>query len=360
MNKDLQIADLCVTAETPIHDAVKCIDRSGRISLAVVVDEDRQLVCVLTDGDIRRAILRGVSLDAKVSELLPIKSLMPNSKAVTALVGTDHAALLRIMQERAVRQLPLVDEQGRVVDIVLQSDLLPEALEGWQAVIMAGGFGTRLMPFTEHTPKPMLPVGGRPLMEHLVEQLQKAGIRRVSVSTHYKAEKISDHFGDGAAFGVDINYLNEERPLGTCGSLRLMPQPDTPLLVVNGDILTGIDFRKMLEYHREHGAALTVAVNLYAVKVPYGVVDCEGSRVTALREKPEVKFFVNAGIYLLEPSLYQHIPDGEHFNMTDLIQKIMQTGGVVVSFPVHEYWQDIGQHPDYARAQEHVLEGRVA
>ena len=347
-------ADLCIGPGTSVREAINCIDRSGRISLALLVDGRGQLVSVLTDGDVRRGILRKIQLDDPVAELLPIKALMPNSEPVTAPVGTDHATLLRLMQQRSVRQVPLVDELNRVVDIVLLRDLLPEVAGGLQAVIMAGGFGTRLRPLTEHLPKPMLPVGDRPLMERIIEQLQQAGIRRINITTHFKPEKIVEHFGNGAAFGVDINYVNEDMPLGTGGALSLMPTPTTPILVVNGDVLTGIDYLQMLDYHQEHQAVMTVAANLHTIKVPYGVIDSDGSHITGLREKPEIRVFVNAGIYLIEPAAYEFIPANGHFNMTELIERLIAAGQPVVSFPIREYWLDIGQHADYERAEEMV------
>lgn len=351
--------NLCITTSVTIRDAIKCIDRSGAISLALLLDEQGKLRSVLTDGDIRRGILHRLSLDASVLELLPIKEKMPNSKAVTAPVGTDHVTLLKIMQEKAVRQLPLVDEKEKVVDIVLLRDLLPEVTSGLQAVIMAGGMGKRLSPLTDELPKPMLPVGGRPLLERIVAQLQQAGIHRVNITTHYKPEKIVEHFGTGSAFGVDIHYVNEDRPLGTGGALRLMPQQDMPILVVNGDVLTGIDFRQMLEYHKDYSADITVAVNLHTIQVPYGVVDCEESKITGVREKPEIKLFVNAGIYLLEPSVYEFIPENDHFNMPELVEQLIKAGRTVVSFPIREYWMDIGQHKDYAQAQEDIVRESV-
>lgn len=357
MNKP-SFAELCIAPSATIRDAMKCIDRSGAISLALLVDEQGKLLSVLTDGDIRRGILHRLTLDAPVVDLLPIKALMPNAQAVTASIGTNHATLLRMMQEKGVRQLPLVNEQDKVVDIVLLRDLLPQVTSNLQAVIMAGGFGTRLLPLTEEVPKPMLPVGGRPLIERIVQQLQQAGIHRLNITTHYKPEKIVEHFGSGSAFGVDINYVNEDLPLGTGGALRLMARPDSPFLVVNGDVLTGIDYRQMLEYHKDHGADMTVAVNLHSIKVPYGVVDSDGSRITGLREKPDLTLFVNAGIYLLEPTVYNYIPENEHFNMTDLIQCLIEAERPVVSFPIREYWLDVGQHPDYERAQDDLKSGR--
>lgn len=353
----LSLEELQIKPSAAIRDVIECIDRSGRISLAILVDDNCALLAVLTDGDIRRGILHGLSLDASASELLPLKATLPNSVPVTAPYGTDRAVLLKLMQEKGVRQVPLLDAQRRVVDIVLLRDLMPESPAALQAVIMAGGFGKRLRPLTDNIPKPMLPIAGRPVMERLIEQLQQAGIRRVNVSTHYKPEKIIEHFGNGAAFGVEISYLNEEQPLGTGGALSLMPVPDTPVLVVNGDVVSGIDFGRMLEYHQDNQAEMTVAVTAHTIKVPYGVIDQgEGGRITGLREKPEFTLFVNAGIYLLEPTTYQFVPRGCHFNMTDLIERLISQQRTVVSFPIREYWLDIGQHADYEQAQELMKE----
>jgi dTDP-glucose pyrophosphorylase/CBS domain-containing protein len=356
------IKTLEITRDAKVREALACIDRSGRISLALLVDEAGCMITVLSDGDIRRGILHGIGLEACVMDLLPLKATLPNPDPVIAPVGTSKKALLTLMQSKGVRQVPLVDDRRRVVDIVLLRDLLPNDTTDLQAVIMAGGFGTRLRPLTDQIPKPMLPVAGRPLMERLVEQLQLAGIRRVNVTTHYKPEKIVEHFGDGSAFGVEITYVNEERPLGTGGALSLMPPPSTPVLVVNGDVLSGIDYRKMLEYHQDHQADMTVAVTAHLIKVPYGVIDQgEGAKVIGVREKPEFQLFVNAGIYLLEPSTYQHVPQNTHFNMTDLVERLIAEGRTVISYPIREYWLDIGRHADYEQAQELLKEtGTVA
>jgi NDP-sugar pyrophosphorylase family protein len=222
------------------------------------------------------------------------------------------------------------------------------------AVIMAGGYGTRLRPLTDDMPKPMLPVGDRPLLERTVRRLREAGIQDVRVTTHYLGDRIASHFGDGKAFGVDITYLNEDRPLGTAGALALVNRPAGPLLVMNGDILTNLNFHALLAFHREHRADATVAVRKYDLTVPYGVVECEGTQVKALQEKPTERFLVNAGIYLLEPTVLGCIPPGERFDMTELIQVLLQQGRTVVSFPIVEYWLDIGRAEDYERAQSDV------
>ena len=223
--------------------------------------------------------------------------------------------------------------------------------------MMAGGFGTRLRPLTEDLPKPMLPLGSRPLLELIVEQLRDAGIRRLNVATHYKGEVISEHFKDGQDFGVDIRYVKENQPLGTVGALSLLEESDEPLLVINGDILTRVDFRAMHNFHREHGADLTIAVRQYDMRVPYGVVDTDGVAVRGISEKPVLKQFINAGIYLLSPTVKRMIPNGEPYDIPDLIQLLLKEGRTVVSFPVREYWLDIGEAGQYDQAQSDIANG---
>ena len=354
----VDLKSLLVNHDDSIRDVMTCIDRNAK-GLALVVDEEHYLIGTVTDGDIRRAILAKVNLEEPITELLARKAGSPYPQPATAPVGTERAALLQLMQERSVRHVPLMDGDGHVVDLAMLDELLPEQVLPSRAVIMAGGFGTRLRPLTEELPKAMLPVGNRPLMERIVEQLCQAGIRRVSVTTHYMPEKIVKHFGDGSNFGVELSYVPEDRPLGTAGALGLMKAPQEPMLVINGDILTQVNFRAMLDYHREHKADLTVAVRKYDLDVPYGVVESDGSFVQGLTEKPSFSFFVNAGIYLLEPSVHSYIPHGQHFDMTDLIQRLLEEKRPVANFPIVEYWLDIGLHADYKQAQEDIKNGRL-
>jgi len=341
-----------VGPDQTIRETIVCIDRNCKC-IALVVDTERRLIGTVTDGDIRRAILAGTNLDLPVQQLLKQRTSPLYRKPTTANMGTPPADLIRIMKEHSISQIPLLDEEGRVADLVTLDSLLPLGeLLPLQAVIMAGGQGTRLRPLTEDLPKPMLPVGGRPVMEHIVEQLQKIGIRHVNVTTHYKSKKITDHFGDGRDFGVELKYVNEDQPLGTGGALGLISKPNEPMLVINGDILTQVDFRAMLAYHREHHAEMTVAVRVYDMQVPYGVIEMKGHHVAGVQEKPHMRFFVNAGIYLLQPSVFKFIPHRQHFNMTDLIQRLVKKRQSVISFPIHEYWLDIGQHADYLQAQK--------
>ncbi len=346
--KELQV--LFISPVHSIRAAMECVDR-GSCGITLVVDQDRRLLGTITDGDVRRAILAGKDLELPVSVLLESKISTDYPKPITAHLGEKREKLLELLHQNSLHQLPILDNEGKVVDLVMLDDLIPTQDLPLQAVIMAGGLGMRLRPLTEDLPKPMLPVGGKPLMELVIEQLRQVGIRRVNVTTHYKPEKISDHFGDGSTYGVELKYVNEDKPLGTGGALGLIDKPTEPMLVINGDILTQVDFRAMLAYHQEHRAVMTVAVRQYDIKVPYGVIECEGSRVCALKEKPQMHFLVNAGVYLLEPKVYEFIPHGKHFNMTDLIQWLLDSDHIVASFPVIEYWLDIGQLVDYEQAQ---------
>ncbi len=353
----VDVSRFFLTSAATIEDAITAIDRSGRVSLALMVDGHHRLINTISDGDVRRGLLAGLRLTDPAEKLLPIKAQTPYPAPISARAGTDSATLLGLMQARSVRQIPLLDSSGRVVDIALLRDLLPSATETFRAVVMAGGQGSRLRPLTVALPKPMLLVGGRPVMERIIDQLRAVGVSQVEITTHHNADKIVEHFGGGEAFGVKISYVNEESPLGTAGFLGLIERPQEPLLVINGDIVTQMNFRKMFAYHREQNAEMTVAVRRYDFQVPYGVVECGGSRVTRLEEKPMIEFFVNAGIYLIEPSVFNVVQPRQHLNMTELIQKLLACGRPVASFPVCEYWLDIGQLADYERAQTDAANG---
>jgi len=336
---------------------MRCIGRNAR-GIALVVDEERHLIATVTDGDTRRAILTGVDLNQPVSELLKLRSLVFGSTPITTPVATSDTSLLHLMTETNLRQIPLVNEEGCVVDVALLSELVKEYELPLRAVVMAGGYGTRLRPLTDELPKPMLPVGDRPLLEFIVEQLREAGIRQVNVATHYKGEMITEHFKDGQNFGVEIRYVKEDRPLGTAGALSMLEESDEPLLVINGDILTRVDFRAMLNFHREHKSDLTVAVSQYEFRVPYGVIATDGVAVTGISEKPLVRQFINAGIYLLNPSIRRLIPNGQPYDIPDLIQQLVKEARPVVCFPIQEYWLDIGESGQYDQAKADIAAGR--
>ena len=348
---------LSVAENGSIRDVMECIDRNGQ-GIALVLGPDGRLITTLTDGDIRRAILSGVDLDLPINDLLLTRHPELPDGPITAAVNTPDADLLRTMNAKGVRQIPLVDEEGRVVDVALLSELVKEYELPLRAVVMAGGFGTRLRPLTEDVPKPMLQLGDRPLLEIIVERLKQAGIRHVNVATHYKGDVIAEHFKNGEAIGVDIRYVKEDQPLGTAGALSLIEEADEPLLVINGDILTRVDFRALLSFHREHHADLTVCVRQYEFSVPYGVIDTDGVNVKGISEKPLVRQFINAGIYLLNPQVRRLIPNGQPSDIPDLIERLVRENRTVVCFPIREYWLDIGKADQYNQAKEDIAAGR--
>jgi dTDP-glucose pyrophosphorylase len=347
-----ELAQFLVGPDATIRDVMTSMDQNTR-GIALVTDEEQRLLGTITDGDIRRAILAGIDLSEKVGKLLARKAQTPYARPITAPEGTSRPHLVRLMRQHGVRLIPLVSEDGKVADFfTLDEEGLPVT-----AVIMAGGYGTRLRPLTEDTPKPMLPVGGRPLLEWIVEGLREAGAEHVFMTTHYKAEVIRKHFGDGRDFGIEIEYIHEGEPSGTLGPLRLLESWERPVLVINGDILTRVDFGRMLRYHEKSGAAMTVGVRDYRVQVPYGTVEMKGENILSVAEKPSHRFFVNAGIYLLAESLKEEVVGSSAADMTDLIRRMIEKGAHVVGFPVREYWIDIGQHEDYERAQKDFENG---
>lgn len=345
------VTSFCVGPQISIQEGIRQMEKNKE-GLLLVVDEEKYLLGTVTDGDIRRAILQNISLDASIGELLRRKEGTKYARPLTARVGKDRNFYLQLLKKHELSHLPLLDSHQKLVGLATVEEFATEPLSGLQAVVMAGGKGVRLHPLTEDLPKPMLPVGQKPLLEIIVSQLRSVGIRRVNVTTHHKPEKIEEYFGNGNDFGINLDYVSEEKPLGTAGSLRLMVRPSETVLVMNGDILTQIDFKAMLQFHREHEADLTVAVRRYDFGVPYGVIECEGSFVKTLREKPVFNFLVNAGIYLLEPNTYSYIPEGEYCDMTDLIETLIAKKRQVISFPVHEEWLDIGNHTEYQLAQQ--------
>lgn len=353
------IAPFCASPDTPVRQVIARIDQAGE-GLALVVEDGRRLLATVTDGDIRRALMAGSDLEAPIGRLLHGGAGPGRVEPITAPLATSPVKLLRLMGEHVIRHIPLLDAAGGLAGLALLSRFVHQRDLPLRAVIMAGGLGTRLRPLTETTPKPMLPVGDRPLLQRTIEQLGQAGIRAISITTHYQAEKIRRHIGDGSSFGAVVQYSHEHEPLGTAGALRrLAARDDEPLLVINGDVLTTVNYRAMLDYHLEHGAELTMGVRRYAMEVPYGVVECDGAAVRKLREKPEVGFFVNAGVYLVEPRLCREIPENRHYDMTDLIDALIARDRPVVSFPIHEYWLDIGRIDDYERVQLDVSAGKV-
>ena len=333
-----------VPSTAPIRAAARALERAER-KLVLVVDADGRLVGTVSDGDIRRALLRMIPITAPVTKVM-------NASPVVLRPGQDIRPVVQEMAAKLIRDLPLVDDQGRVVD--LRSIEAPGRLSGRPntVVIMAGGKGTRLAHLTQTCPKPMLKVGDKPLLETIIERFRAQGFSNFCISLNYLGDMISDHFGDGGPWDVNISYVREDEPRGTAGSLSLIRErPSDPVIVLNGDILTQMDFGALVSFHQEHGAAATVCLREYRFQVPYATVELDGARIQRLLEKPIQTYLVNAGVYCLDPEVLDLVPAEGRVDMPDLLNELMERGCPVGSFPIHEYWLDIGQMQDFHLAQ---------
>jgi dTDP-glucose pyrophosphorylase len=326
------IAKTLIGPNATIQEAIAIIDRSPA-KIALVVTSNRVLIGTVTDGDVRRGLLRGVPLEGSIQ---PIVNIRPRF----ALKGTDKDVLLALMRQERLRQMPLVDEKGQLVGLEILTDLLESRRrENW-VVLMAGGEGRRLRPLTEDVPKPMLSVGSKPLLETIINSFIAAGFCKFFLSVNYKAELIESHFGDGTSRGIEIQYLRETQPLGTAGSLSLLRErPTAPFIVMNGDILTKLDFSEILNFHRDH-----------CMQMPYGVVQVEGNNLLAIEEKPTIRNFVNAGVYVFQPEVLDKLPTGIAMTMPDLFDRLISERSQCCVCPIREYWLDVGQMADLKRA----------
>lgn len=326
-----------------LHGAIAALDRAG-LQILLVAEADRRLLGTLTDGDIRRALLRGLPLTARVEEAM-FRTPM--------VVGPDldRGSVLNLMRVNKVRQLPVVDPAGRVVGLHVWDQVLAAPARDNIVVLMAGGFGKRMMPFTETVPKPMLEVGGKPLLQHAIERAHADGFRRFVISLHYLPDVIRNHFGDGRSFDVEIGYIMEDTPLGTAGALSLLhDRPAEPFIVANGDVLTDVRFSDMLEFHRAQGAQATMAVREHQYHNPFGVVQTDGMVITGFEEKPVWRTRINAGIYALSPGALEVLVPGEHCNMPTLFDRVRMRGGRTIVYPMHETWMDVGNPQDLLKA----------
>lgn len=334
-----------IAPDATLRDALRNIDATG-VGMALVIDSDRHLLGTLSDGDIRRALIRGEDLDGPCGAFA-------NPDPASAPADMDAASRLGLLRSRKLRQLPLLDAKGRIAGLSTLADFLEMPDRPNAVVIMAGGKGTRLGELTQDTPKPMLRVGPRPMLDTVVDAFAAQGFRRIFLSINYRGEQIEAHFGDGSSRGLDIRYLRETQPLGTCGSLSLLPPDEAgPVLVTNGDVLTKIDYGQVLDGHEASGAAATVVVRDYEMQVPFGVVRADEGRVLAIEEKPSFVHRINAGVYALSRPALDAVPPGRASDMPELLQTLIDSGRAVRSHRAEGYWVDVGRMADFARANE--------
>jgi len=347
MHIEYIMTEIPLSPEATLVEAVRSIETSKR-RIAVVADKEGKLLGTLTDGDVRRCLLAGGTLQTKALKAM-------NTKPLTALAHSPDSHLMALMRHANVMCIPLIDEQGRYIRLVHLFDLGANEEKkdmGFSAaVIMAGGEGLRLRSVVKNAPKSMVDINGIPLLERQVRRIAQAGIPRCYLSVNYLSHVIENHFGSGNGFGIEIRYLHEKEKMGTGGSLSLLQDRlDGPLLVMNGDILTTSNFSHLCAYHKEQGSLITVAAVEYNVQIPYGVICANGANVLGIEEKPSQRFLCNAGIYALSPEVLSTIPK-RFYNMTDLLRDYLSDGKIVSVFPLHEFWSDIGTPSDLEKAR---------
>jgi dTDP-glucose pyrophosphorylase len=336
---------LTLPPNATIRRALEVID-TGTAQFALVTTSDNHLLGVVTDGDVRRALLRSVSLDQPVSTIMNLQPKVLHQ-------GESRDTALAIMRTYALRHVPIIDDDGRIIGLETLSEFVSPEWKDNLIVLMAGGLGSRLRPLTHDKPKPLLEVGGQPILETIIRHFVNLGFRRFCISVNYRADQIVDHFGDGHRFGAEITYLHETEQLGTAGSLSLLPErPTLPFLVMNGDILTNLDFLSVVNFHRDQGAVATMCIREHEFQVPYGVVETTNSHFDSITEKPIYRFMVSAGIYVLNPEVLDSLAPGATLNMPDLFDRVRKTSDKIFTYQIQEYWLDIGKAEDFARANE--------
>lgn len=332
-----------------IHDAIKIID-SNPIKIALIINNNNRLVGTVTDGDVRRGILKGVSIQEAVKKIM-------NACPTFIKKNEISESLLEAIKRKNINYIPVVDNKGCVMDLRVSDDIIQAYERDNWVVIMAGGIGTRLGHFTYKCPKPLLRVGDKPILESTIENFINYGFRRFFISVNYKADMIKKYFKDGSHLGITIRYLHESKMMGTAGSLSLISEKiSRPLIIINGDVLTKVNYQHLLDFHQENRSKATMCVREYEHQIPFGVVKIRKCNLVFIEEKPVQRFFVNAGLYILEPEILRLIPRNSCLDMPDLFKKIKETKYKVAVFPLREYWIDIGRIDDFRQANEEFVE----
>ena len=331
--------DAIVKINTPIKIAIERLNKVG-IKIALVLDENFRLLGTISDGDFRRGMLSGLTLEDTVEKIM-------NKNPRTVNEGTSRLEILKLMNDTKILQIPIVDRNNFVVGLHLWDDISVQAKYSNIMVIMAGGKGSRLHPQTENRPKPMLLVAGIPILEHIIKRARSQGFNHFIIAINYLGQIIEDYFKDGHKFGVKIEYLHEDVPLGTAGALSLLShKPDKAFIVTNGDVITDINYSDFLEYHTVQNAAATVAVHTHEFQIPYGVVQINGLEVESYEEKPVVSSLINAGVYALDPDILDLIAEPKYRDMPEILDISRDLKKKVIVYPLHESWIDIGRPID--------------
>jgi len=340
-----KIDKISLLSVATVKEAMKTID-AGAMKIAIVVDRYDTLIGTLTDGDIRRGLLNGLNMHSSIESIIQRNPL-------TAAVNESKEKILAKTLGKKIYHLPVVNQDGKVVGIEDIDTLLSSKEKSNQVVLMVGGLGTRLRPLTTDIPKPMLKVGNRPILETIILNFKQYGFSNIILSVNYKADIVREYFGNGKEFGVKIEYVYEDKRMGTAGALSLMRDKlNESFFVMNGDLLTNVNFEHFLNFHLENKSFATMGVREYEQQIPFGVINQENGEIKSIVEKPKQRYYVNAGIYILEPEVLQSIPNNEFYDMPTLFSNLIKLNKRPVSFPVHEYWLDIGQVKQLEQARD--------
>lgn len=338
------IYDVSIFENSTIINAIEKMDKTGH-GIVCILNESNKLTGIITDGDIRRSILNGVSSNLPVTEIM-------NRDYTSWTNDQSREAAINYLRRINRRHLPIINEKRELVDLILLD------FDNYQkydnpVILMVGGLGTRLKPLTDDCPKPLLKVGNKPILETIIEKFMASGFHNFYLSVNYKSKMIKDYFGDGSQLGISIKYIHEEKRMGTAGALSLLPdKPDDSIVIMNGDLLTNVNFKELIEFHKEHNTHATMGVREHEYQVPYGVVEVVDNKIESIVEKPINRYFVNAGIYVIEPEVLKLIPNDTFFDMPTLFEKIKLEKFHSSAFPVREYWCDIGKPSDYEKANK--------
>ena len=337
------IEDITVKDSISILEVMKIIDESSK-QIAIVIDENNKLLGTISDGDIRRALLKNIPLTESVKEIY-------FKTPTVASINDSREEIINICKVKKIHQIPIVDSKGNLVGLEILDELISKEKKLNKVVLMVGGLGTRLQPLTENIPKPMLEVGNKPILQTIVEKFAEYGYLNIVMCINYKSHVIKDYFGDGSEFGVNIEYVSEKDRMGTAGALSLLKdKPQEPFFVMNGDLLTNANFEHLHNFHISNNSIGTMCVRDYDFQVPFGVVSIKDTKILSIDEKPKHKFFVNAGIYMFDPEILEYIPKNEFYDMPTLFKKLIDKNKKVISFPLREYWLDVGRIEEYEKA----------